>query len=100
MALRPVSFQWRDRPEDGTKLGLIAQEVQPVISEVVADQVVTMEEGAGGPQRTVKPAENLGIYYSELIPVLTKAVQEQQSLIKEQAEKIRELEARISRVEN
>jgi len=99
LALRPVSFRWRDRPEEGTRLGLIAQEVQPVISEVVADEIVSYKEGPNGPERTVKPGENLGVYYSQLIPVLIKAVQEQQSLIEQQAEKIEELEARIARVE-
>lgn len=99
MALRPVSFRWRDRPEDGTRLGLIAQEVQPVIDEVVVDEDISYTKGPNGPERTVKPAENLGMYYSQLIPVLIKAVQEQQNLIQQQAEKIKELEARISKIE-
>ncbi|UCH83146.1 MAG: tail fiber domain-containing protein [Candidatus Latescibacterota bacterium] len=99
MALRPVSFRWRDHPEDGRKLGLIAQEVQPVISEVVKDEEVLITKGPNGPIRTLKPAENLGIDFSELIPVLIKAVQEQQSLIEQQAEKIQELESRIAKVE-
>ena len=62
--LHPVSYTWKDRPERGKKLGLIAQEVQPVISEVVhvGDD----------------PDQTLGLYYSDLVPVLVKAIQEQQ----------------------
>ena len=100
MELKPVSFSWRDRPEAGTRLGLIAQDVQPVMSEVVADQELVVEEGDYGPTFSTKPAENLGIYYSQLVPVLIKAVQEQQGMIEEQAEMIRKLEARVAQIEN
>jgi hypothetical protein len=100
MALRPVSFKWRDRPEAGTRLGLIAQEVQPVVSEVVADTEIEVKESEYGPEFAAKPAENLGIYYNQLVPVLIKAVQEQQGMIAEQAERIAELEARVAQIEN
>jgi hypothetical protein len=100
MQLHPVSFVWRDRPEAGRRLGLIAQEVQPVISEVVASEEMTVAEGRDGSSLTTRPAENLGIYYSQLVPVLVKAIQEQQGLIDLQARKIDELEARIAKMEN
>jgi hypothetical protein len=100
MELKPVSFTWRDRPEAGTRLGLIAQDVKPVMSEVVADRELVVEEGEYGPEFATKPAENLGIYYNQLIPVLIKAVQEQQGMIADQAERIAELEARIAEIEN
>jgi hypothetical protein len=99
MKLRPISFTWRDRPEAGRRLGLIAQEVQPVIGEVVADTKMVMAEDAAGSKPSSEPAENLGIYYSQLVPVLIKAVQEQQGLIEEQAERIQDLEARIAQIE-
>jgi hypothetical protein len=100
MELRPISFAWRDRPEAGRKIGLIAQEVQPVMGEVVADTELSLSEDVIGSQALSEPAENLGIYYSQLVPVLIKAVQEQQGLIKEQAERIRDLEARVARMES
>lgn len=62
MRLRPVSFTWKENVEEGTKLGLIAQELEQVIPEVVK----TSSEGAKG------------VYYSDLIPVLTRALQQQQ----------------------
>lgn len=79
MKLRPVSFTWKNRPERGTKLGLIAQELEMVIPEVVANPertpAVNSEPGEPGDYR-------LGVYYSDLIPVLVKAIQEQEVKIK------------------
>jgi hypothetical protein len=64
MQLNPVSYTWIDRPEKGTKLGLVAQEVLSIIPEAVDIGTDT--------NRT------LGLRYSDFIPVLIKAVQEQQ----------------------
>lgn len=62
MRLRPVSFTWKENVEEGTKLGLIAQELETVIPEVV-------KTGSDGTK---------GVFYSDLIPVLTRALQQQQ----------------------
>ena len=35
LALRPVSYRWKERPDAGKRLGLIAQEVRTVLPEVV-----------------------------------------------------------------
>jgi hypothetical protein len=67
LQLRPVTFEWKDRPEDRPHLGLIAQEVQRVIPETVV---------AGS-----DPAAMLGMTYTDLVPVLIKAIQEQQGSI-------------------
>ena len=85
MKLRPVSFTWKNRPEKGTKLGLIAQELETVIPEVVANPertpAVNSEPGEAGDDR-------LGVYYSDLIPVLVKAIQEQEAKIIQLQEEI------------
>ncbi len=79
MQMRPVSYSWKEQPGQGTKLGFIAQDLQQVIPEVVADsQMVIVGEGEA-PQMV--PAERLGVYYSDIIPVLVKAIQEQQGQI-------------------
>jgi hypothetical protein len=67
LKLRPVSFRWKDREDGSTNLGLLAQEVEPVIPEAVV--------------RGAAPDEPLGMNYSTLIPVLIKAIQEQQARI-------------------
>ena len=74
--LVPVTFEWKDPTDSGMKgeqIGFIAQEVQ----KVVPDVVVTAND----------KAKTLSLKYDNLIPVLTKAIQEQQLLIqKEQTE--------------
>jgi len=68
MKLHPVSYKWKKGNQD-VNLGLIAQEVQKLIPEMV--DVGTNK------------AKTLGLKYTELIPVLIKATQEQQKEITE-----------------
>jgi hypothetical protein len=65
--------------EQETKIGLSAQELLKVIPEVVNTHswVATNEEG----DYTYTKNEKLGVNYSELIPILIKAIQEQQQEI-------------------
>jgi hypothetical protein len=65
MQMRPVSYLWKDGT-GGNQIGFIAQEIMQIIPEAVVK---------------TSDAEPLGMKYAELIPVLTKAIQEQQSLI-------------------
>lgn len=90
MQLRPVMYQWTDQPQQGDKIGLIAQEVQHVIQEVVkaADQVRD-EDG----NTSNVPTERLGMYYSDLIPVLIKAIQELTAETEQLKARVAELEA-------
>jgi hypothetical protein len=83
--LQPVAFTWKDGSPQDVHYGLVAQEVAEVLPEVV--------EAGDDPQGT------LGMNYSELIPVLIRAMQEQQVEIDTQAEQIASLEARLSTLE-
>jgi hypothetical protein len=83
--LRPVSFEWRDSPDDDIHYGFIAQEVAEVLPEVV--------EGSG------VPGDPLGMNYAEIVPLLVSAVQEQQGQIEDQESQITALEARLSTLE-
>jgi len=78
MAMKPVSFEWKANPEQGRKLGFLAQDLQSVVPEVVSDKEWISDEKG---KMTSRPAAALGVYYSDLIPVMTKAIQEQQTLI-------------------
>ena len=62
LRLRPVTYQWKSSTDEGRQLGLIAQEVQPIIGEVV---------NVGD-----DPNQTMGINYTKLIPVLIKSAQE------------------------
>jgi hypothetical protein len=77
-ALRPVTFRWRYLPDSERRPGLVAQETAAIIPEVV---VTPVDE-----------QDSLGLRYSELIPVLINAIQEQQAIIDLQEARIVALE--------
>lgn len=91
-SLRPISFQWKDAKIDNssTHLGFVAQEVQQVLPEVVVDH--DWKEIPESQEKTWEKTEKLGMKYAEIIPVLVKAVQEQQVIIEELKAKIEALE--------
>ncbi|WP_417875058.1 tail fiber domain-containing protein [Xanthomarina gelatinilytica] len=70
LALSPKAYNWKNREQDYKSMGLIAQEVQSVIKELV--------HTADDENKT------LSVSYTELIPVLIKAIQEQQVIIESQ----------------
>jgi len=74
--LRAVKFTWIADDENKSQVGLIAQDVQAVLPEVITEDA----EGY------------LGIRYTETIPLLVAAIQEQQTTIEA-------LEARITALE-
>ncbi|MEO1216900.1 MAG: tail fiber domain-containing protein [Bacteroidota bacterium] len=105
MKLRPVSFAWKNQQEGSRKLGLIAQEILPVINEVVKTHGTKVNPETG--ETLQEELDAYGVFYSDLIPVLIKGIQEQQGQISEQKAKldkqqkmIEDLEARLSKLEN
>jgi hypothetical protein len=89
MKLQPVSYTWKNDENKEVKLGLIAQDVENVIKEVVKKYDVNepefTDDRKGGKMKNpnFKPdvKDVYGIYYNDLIPVLIKSTQEQQQLI-------------------
>jgi len=85
MGLRPVSFKYKDEPDTLNRgrqsLGLIAQEVEAIIPEAVS-------------------FNRLGnvnmINYDMIIPVLIKAMQEQETLIESLQKEIKKLKSESS----
>jgi len=96
MNLRPVQYKWIDQPERGVKLGLIAQEVQNVVPEVVLDTEWIQDETTGVTSEV--QAERLGIFYSDMIPVLIKGMQEQNDLINDMKTQINSLKAEVEKL--
>ena len=72
MQLQPKEYFWKGKIQDYKSLGLIAQEVDEVIKNVVTYD---------------KEVDKYGVSYTELIPVLIKAIQEQQAVIESQESK-------------
>ncbi len=85
--MRPVSYIMKDDNEEEVKLGLIAQEVRNLVPEVVSEEKNSKEK-------------YLGMNYTELIPVLIKATQEQQTIIETQQSEINNLKKELDQVKN
>lgn len=71
LRLNPVAYEWSTGDVGHTKLGLLAQDVEAVIPEVISRPAEGTE------------ADRLGIYYTDLIPVLIRAIQEQDAMIRQ-----------------
>ncbi len=67
MALNPITYTWISRSDESAHLGFLAQEVLAVLPEAV---------NIGDDQN-----QTLGINYNSIIPVMVKAMQEQQNEI-------------------
>ncbi|RKE92279.1 tail fiber domain-containing protein [Ichthyenterobacterium magnum] len=92
LQLRPTEYFWKERTQENKSLGLIAQEVNEVIKNVV-----TYDE----------KQDKYGVSYTELIPVLIKAIQEQQIIIDSQQKRnnrqskdMADLESRLEVIES
>ena len=78
MQLRPVTYKWKKDPDKGNQVGLIAQEVQKVINEIVYDPTLDKVSDEDGNLVSRENADQLklGISYSALIPVIIKVHKE------------------------
>ena len=76
LQLRGVSFKWKDNPDMGNRIGFIAQEMEPVLPELVF-----INEADG----------YKGVNYAEVTAVLVEAVKEQQKMIEELKAEIEQL---------
>jgi hypothetical protein len=89
-ALNPVKFNWADGFEpveaDKTLLGFIAQEVEEVIPEAIESFGGSIDLNGTTIENTLRVNEKF------LIPVLTKAIQEQQAIIDSLIARIEALE--------
>lgn len=90
LQLQPKSYFWKDQEQTKKSFGLIAQDTQIIIDEII----------------TVRDDEfkTLGISYTELIPILINAIKEQQNIIESQNEALKtskdNYEALLSRIED
>ncbi|MFK7908466.1 MAG: tail fiber domain-containing protein [Chitinophagales bacterium] len=102
MNLKPVSFTWKNQQIKGTQVGLIAQEVQKIVPEIVSSQSVNFNKNG---EPIASEADRLSVAYSELVPVLIHAIQEQQAIIdtqkqtlSQQTNTINDMEASLSQL--
>ncbi len=81
LKLRPVRYRWKAQPTGDEKVGLIAQELRQVMPELVHGDA---EDDAP-----------LGVNYSELVPVLIQAIQEQDAQLQQQQAQIEALQRQV-----
>jgi hypothetical protein len=70
--LKLVPVDYKLKLNDLSQVGFIAQDLRPLVPEAVTGFEGDLDKG-----------ETMGVTYTTLIPVLTKAIQEQQALIKQ-----------------
>jgi len=88
MALHPVTFRWKAPKDDGMQgiqMGLIAQDVEKLLPTAVLT--------------TRDASKTKSLKYNELTAVLIKAMQEQQVMIENQAQRIRALSRKSANLE-
>lgn len=85
LQLQPKQYFWKNQQLDKKSLGLIAQDVKTIISEIVTTQDDELK--------------TLSISYTELIPVLINAIKEQQKIIEKQNSNNTSLLERVSALE-
>lgn len=104
--LNPVQFDWKKHPihnfPEGKTVGFLAQEVQEALKDtqyvnniIKANECVVEEKQRDEEGNITKEAvkeEFLGIAEGNLIPLLTKAIQEQQTIINDLKARIEALE--------
>ena len=102
MSLRPVSYQWKSDEmgitpiaphEKETKLGFVAQEVKNILPEIVQDKEWLPISEDRPEEYHLVPMETLGMSYTEMTPVLVRAIQEQQEIIESLKTELKEVKA-------
>lgn len=99
MALKPSIYSFRKNAElenmglpAGNHYGLIAQEVESVIPDIVSDNIQPPKTDRKTGEIILDEVHFKGINYTELIPVLISAMQEQQKLVNTLQQRIEYLE--------
>jgi len=86
LQLQPKAYNWKNREQKHKSFGLIAQDVQSIIKEIIH---IGEDEN-----------KTLSISYTELIPVLIKAMQEQQVIIMNSEFRIQNYENEVNGLKN
>lgn len=83
---------------EGNQIGLIAQELEEILPELVVDNIhsYNKNEGIEGAESDMEEIEYKGINYIGLIPVLIEGMKEQQEQIEKQQQQIEELKQQIA----
>jgi hypothetical protein len=101
MQLNPKSYEYRKEEFDFIELdeskhyGFPAQQLEKVLPELVGTARLPVSDERDSEMFEFKTTNTI-----ELIPILTKAIQEQQAMIEEQRELIVELQEKVNELDN
>jgi len=109
MQVETLTYNWKESTNQATKIGFSAQNLLDVLPEVVAtEESVTLDEETGAEE--MRPVGNLGVYYSDIIPVTVKAIQQlntkvetleaENKSLKQQLNSLAQIEARLLALED
>ena len=107
MQLETISYNWKDNtvgktviPENSIKkkIGFSAQQLHSIIPEVVQTHSWTTSDEEGNYRRIKN--DKLGVYYSDIIPVTVKAIQEQQEQIEDLKSEVDDLKKQIQELKD
>ncbi len=100
LTMNVVSYRYRQDTgiflPTGTHYGVIAQELEPLFPELVSQntaRIPNMDAADAGPSTSTTTIDFKSVNHTEMIPVLIKAIQEQQ-------QQIEVLRAEIERLKN
>jgi hypothetical protein len=104
MQLKPIAYKLKSDENQVRKLGFGAQTTQDIVPEAVFDTSQCIDGYDQDPEDEhgqIPRSEDttLGMQYVQLIPVLTKAIQEQQAIIEDLKSQNESLVARIEALE-
>ena len=81
LQMKPVSYKWKEGNQD-VLIGFIAQDMEEVLPEVVQYEPLSELQRNAYEEEGRTPGKDMySMNYSEIIPVLVKAIQEQQAEI-------------------
>ncbi len=74
LRLRPVTWKWNTQPDGPRQMGMVAQDVEAIVPELV--------------YHDADPNQPLAMNYIGLVPIMVRAVQDQQQQITQQQQRI------------
>ena len=106
LSLRPVTYQWKSdvigitpiaSHEKKRNLVLLLKRFKNILPEIVQDKEWLPISEDRPEEYHLVPMETLGMSYTEMTPVLVKAIQEQQEMIESLKTELKEVKALLSK---